>query len=238
MITRERTFTAGEKGKKGGMRKRILLLLFIVAAMVAIRFAGLNQYMEQEALRRWIQGYGVLAPVIYILVYTVAPSLLLPGLPITIVGGILFGPFWGVVYTLPSATLGACLAFLIARYIARGWVEKKLKGPRWQRLDKAVEENGWKIVAFTRLIPLFPFNLLNYAFGLTKVKFSHYAITTFICMAPACVAYIVFSSSLLDVIKGKISPTFLIGLSLVIVVSLIPFLYRRYKSKKGTPEPL
>jgi len=101
-------------------------------------------------------GYGALDPVIYMLIYIVAPTLFLPGLPITIVGGILFGPFWGVFYTITSSTLGACVAFLISRYIAREWVEEKLKNPRWQRLDQGVERYGWKVVAFTRLIPLFP----------------------------------------------------------------------------------
>lgn len=220
------------------MIKRISFLLLILAAILTVRFTGVTHYLEQETLRQWIMGYGVLAPVIYMLIYTVAPALFLPGLPITIVGGILFGPFWGVFYTITSSTLGACVAFLISRYMAREWVEEKMKNPRWQRLDQGMERHGWKVVAFTRLIPLFPFNLLNYAFGLTKIKFFHYAITSFICMLPACIAYIVFSSSLLDVIKGEISPTFIAGLGLVILVSLIPLFYRRYKTKKGMTDPL
>jgi len=95
-----------------------------------------------------------------------------------------------------------------------------------------VEQHGWKAVAFTRLIPLFPFNLLNYAFGLTNVKFMHYAVTSFICMLPACIALIVFSSSLLEVIKGNVTPYFLVGIVLIVVVSLIPFIYNRIKTKK------
>jgi uncharacterized membrane protein YdjX (TVP38/TMEM64 family)/Fe-S oxidoreductase len=237
-VTRERTFTGGKENNKGGMLKRILFLAIIIAAIFAIRITGATRYLEQDTLRALIQGYGTLAPLIYMLVYTVAPSLFLPGLPITIAGGILFGPFWGVVYTITSATLGACLAFLISRYVARDWIAGKLKSPRWRRLDQGVEQHGWKIVAFTRLIPLFPFNLLNYAFGLTKINFLHYAITTFICMLPACIAFIVFSSSLLDVIKGKTSPAFLVGLVLIIGVSLIPLFYNRYKSKKGLSDPL
>ena len=237
-VNRERTFKAGEETKKGGVAKRLAFLFAILAVILVVRFTGVTQYLQQETLRQWIQGYGVLAPVIYMLIYTIAPALLLPGLPITIVGGILFGPFWGVIYTITSATLGACFAFLVARYIARDWVEGKLVSPRWRRLDEGVRNHGWKVVAFTRLIPLFPFNLLNYAFGLTKVKFLHYAITTFICMLPACIAFIVFSSSLLDVIRGKISLAFIAGLGLIILVSVIPLFYRRYKSKRGISDPL
>jgi uncharacterized membrane protein YdjX (TVP38/TMEM64 family) len=167
--------------------------------------------------------------VAYILLYTIAPSLFLPGLPITIVGGILFGPLWGVVYTITGATAGACLAFLISRYVARDWIQSRLTGPRWRQLDKNVEKIGWKIVAFTRLVPLFPFNLLNYAFGLTPISFLPYAVTTFICMLPACIAFIVFSSSLLDLLKGNISPGLIIGILLIVAVSLIPFMIRNFK---------
>lgn len=237
-VTRERTFTAGADTKKSSLLKLIIFILFITGAIFTVKLTGATRYLEQETLRTLIQSYGALAPVIYMLVYTVAPSLFLPGLPITIVGGILFGPFWGVVYTITSATLGACVAFLISRYLARGWIEGKLASPKWQRLDKGVEKHGWKVVAFTRLIPLFPFNLLNYAFGLTKIKFFHYAATTFICMLPACIAFIVFSSSLLDIIKGKISPAFLFGLALIALVSFIPVFYRRYKVKKGIEDPV
>jgi uncharacterized membrane protein YdjX (TVP38/TMEM64 family) len=101
-----------------------------------------------------------------------------------------------------------------------------------------VETHGWKVVAFTRLIPLFPFNLLNYAFGLTKIGFWPYAVATFICMLPGCIAFIVFSSSLLDLIRGKISTMFIIGIALIGLVSLIPFFYRRYQKKKGIGDPL
>jgi len=228
-VTRERTFSAEGKPGKGGLLLRLAILALIVGAIVAVRATGATRYLEQEALRNLIQGYGMLAPLLYMLVYTIAPALFLPGLPITIVGGLLFGPFWGVVYTITSSTMGACLAFLVSRYLARDWIERKLRSPRWKCLDEEVEQHGWKVVAFTRVIPLFPFNLLNYAFGLTKVRFIDYALTTFICMLPACIAFIVFSSSLLDVIRGRISLTFVVGLVLVVLVMLVPILYQRRK---------
>ncbi|MCE5333177.1 MAG: VTT domain-containing protein [Desulfobacteraceae bacterium] len=105
------------------------------------------------------------------------------------------------------------MAFLISRYLAGDSIERKMKSPRWRKLDKEVEHYGWKVVVLARLIPLFPFNLLNYAFGLTKVKLLHYAVATFFCMLPACIAFIVFSSSLPDIVRGRIPPTFMIGLS-------------------------
>jgi uncharacterized membrane protein YdjX (TVP38/TMEM64 family) len=113
-----------------------------------------------------------------------------------------------------------------------------LKSPRWRRLDQGVEKHGWKVVAFTRLIPLFPFNLLNYAFGLTRIGFRQYAVATFLCMLPACIAFIVFSSSLLDLVRGKVSLTSVIGFVLVILVSMFPLFYRRYKAKRGEDDPV
>ncbi|MEI8172692.1 MAG: VTT domain-containing protein [Deltaproteobacteria bacterium] len=235
--SRERTYKASE-GKKKGWIRRLAILAVLIAAIVAVRMTGATRYLDQEALRQLIAGYGMLAPLVYMFIYALAPALLLPGLPITIAGGILFGPFWGVIYTITSSTMGACIAFLVSRYVARGWVEGKLRSPRWRRLDEGVEKHGWKVVAFTRLIPLFPFNLLNYAFGMTKIGFWPYAATTFICMLPACIAFIVFSSSLLDLARGKISATLIIGIALIVLVSLIPLFYRRYQKKKGVGDPL
>lgn len=226
--TWERTLNRESANQKGSYL-RIALILILSGAIVLIRATGATRYLEQEALRDLIAGVGLWAPALYILAYTIAPALFLPGLPITLIGGILFGPFWGVVYTIFGATSGACLAFLISRYVARNWIDHKLKSPRWKKLDEGVEHQGWKIVALTRLIPLFPFNLLNYAFGLTRIGFVPYALATFICMLPACIAFIVFSSSLPDLLKGRVSMELLIGLLLIIGVSLVPLLYRGHK---------
>jgi len=112
----------------------------------------------------------------------------MPGLLFTLAGGALFGPLYGTLYNLTGATIGATLAFLTARYIAHEWVAQRA-GNRLRQLVRGVEEEGWRFVAFTRLVPLFPFNLLNYALGLTNIRLSHYIITSFIFMAPSGAAY-------------------------------------------------
>jgi uncharacterized membrane protein YdjX (TVP38/TMEM64 family)/Fe-S oxidoreductase len=231
-VTRERTFIPEQGTVKKRSWKSPIMLVLLIAAVAGVQLSGAAQYLQQDKLQALIASYGVLAPAIYILIYSLAPVLFLPGLPITIVGGIAFGPFWGVVYTITGATIGASLAFLVARYVARDWVSGKLTGPKWEKLDSEVAQHGWKVVAFTRLIPAFPFNLLNYAFGLTKVSFLQYAVTSFVCMLPACIAFIVFSSSLLGLITGKVSPTFLLGIGLIVFVSLIPVVYRKYKGQR------
>ena len=237
-VTRERTFRpdadviAPAPSARSG-KTRLILLLIIMAAIAGLRFSGILENFDAESLRKNVASLGALAPLAFVLLYTVAPALFLPGLPLTIAGGILFGPIWGVVYSIIGATFGASLAFMVSRYVARDWISKKLTGPRWQRLDRSVAKNGWKIVAFTRLVPLFPFNLLNYAFGLTPIRFLPYAVTSFVCMLPACIAFIVFSSSLIDLIKGNISPAFIIGLVLIMLVSLIPIGIRKFNPVKN-----
>jgi len=225
-LTRERNLPGN-----AGVLRPLCFLAALVALIVVVRASGAGQYFEPEKLRALFAGFGLVAPLVYIAFYTVAPALMLPGLPISMAGATVFGPVWGVVYTIIGATLGACLAFLIARYGARGWVERQLVGQRWSKLDRETEQNGWKAVAFTRLIPLFPFNLLNFAFGLTRISFLQYAVATFIFMLPGTIAFVTFSSSLLGLLKGKLSREFFLGILLIAAVSALPKLARWYQGR-------
>ena len=198
------------------------MLLLIVALACITRFTGAVRLLDPETLRQLVAGHEILGPLLFVLLYTVTPTLFLPGLPMTIAAGILFGPVWGVIYAITGATLGASVSFLVARYLARDWVESNLAGAMWKDLDNKVGVQGWKIVALTRLVPLFPFNLLNYAYGVTKIPFLHYVIASFFCMLPACIAFIVFSSSLPQLLKGKFSPSLLIGVVHHAYSNLVP----------------
>lgn len=209
----------------------VILVLLLLSVVLLQRYTHFEKYLDPEILKSWISGFGFWGPVIYILLYSIIPSLLVPGLPITIAGGILFGPIYGTIYTAVGATIGAAVSFLIARYLARELIANLLKKhKKLDVLDKEVEKQGWKIVAFTRLIPLFPYNILNYAFGLTGIRFSHYVLASFIFMLPAIIAFVVFSSSFLDLLTGKVSKEFLIGIILIIIISAIPIIYRKLKS--------
>jgi uncharacterized membrane protein YdjX (TVP38/TMEM64 family) len=126
-----------------------------------------------------------------------------------------------VIYAITGATIGATASFLIARYLVRDWVARRIAGTRMAALYERAEREGWKLVAVTRLIPLFPFNLLNYAFGITAIPLWHYVVTSLVCMLPACVAYVVFGSSLPDVLAGRISPKFIIGIGLIVLLNLV-----------------
>ncbi|MFZ5452075.1 MAG: TVP38/TMEM64 family protein [Thermodesulfobacteriota bacterium] len=213
--------------------KPLLFFLLMVGAIVVVRLFNLHQFLEKEWLRQFVAGYGVWGPIIYLIIWTVAPPLFLPGLPITLAGGVLFGPFWGVVYVIFGATAGATVAFLVARYLARDWVASKLQGARLMALDEKVAQEGWEIVAFTRLVPIFPFFLINYAFGLTRINLMPYVLATFFGMIPVTVAYVYFSANVLDLFQGKLSKELLIGVLLLGLVSSIPFIYKRIKARRG-----
>jgi uncharacterized membrane protein YdjX (TVP38/TMEM64 family) len=218
---------------KASPLKPLIFILLLAAVIITVRVFHLDQYLEKERLRQFVAGYGVWGPVIYLIIWTLAPPLFLPGLPITLAGGVLFGPFWGVVYTIFGATAGATLAFLVARYLAGDWVAAKLQGTKLASLDDKVAKEGWEIVAFTRLIPIFPFFLLNYAFGLTRIPLTHYVLATFFGMLPVTAAYVYFSANVLDLLQGKFSKELLIGVLLLALVSSIPFIYKKIKARKG-----
>jgi uncharacterized membrane protein YdjX (TVP38/TMEM64 family) len=212
----------------------LVFLLLLVGIILMVRYFHLDQYLEKERLREIIAAYGWWGPIIYMLLWLAGPPLFLPGLPIGLAGGVLFGPFWGVVYTILAATAGATLAFLVARYLARDWVAAKFSGTRLAALDEKVGQHGWKIVAFTRLIPVFPFNLLNYAFGLTRISLSAYVIATFVFMLPMTIAIIYLSANLLDLLQGKITWEVVLGIILVVLVGLIPVFYKKLKARRTT----
>jgi len=160
-----------------------LALLTAIAAAIAWR-----EHFDANALQAWVEGAGAAGPLLFIAVYALATVLFLPGSVITLAGGALFGPLWGTLWNLSGATLGAALAFLIARYLGADWVARRA-GPRLSRLNEGVAAEGWRFVAFVRLVPLFPFNLLNYALGLTRVPFGAYVLASWLFMLPGAFAY-------------------------------------------------
>jgi len=166
--------------------RRILVLCILCAGIAAA--VVWRDKLSIETLTTWVAQAGWIAPLAFIAGYAIATVFFLPGLVFTLAGGALFGPVYGTLYNLSGATLGATLAFLLARYLAHDWVAQRTGG-RLQQLVAGVEREGWRFVAFVRLVPLFPFNLLNYALGLTRIRLSHYIITSFIFMAPAGAAY-------------------------------------------------
>lgn len=172
------------------MKRTSLLRVLLFAALagaIALAVAYRDQ-IDVATLEVWITDTGALGPVVFMLVYVIGTVLFLPGSVLTLAGGALFGPVAGTFYNLTGATLGAALAFIIARYLASDWVARKAGGRMKQLLD-GVDAEGWKFVAFVRLVPLFPFNLLNYALGLTRIRLLHYILASYLFMLPGALAY-------------------------------------------------
>jgi len=170
------------------------------------------------------------------LLYAVGPTFLVPGLPLDLAAGILFGPVWGTVYSLVGATVGATIAFLGARTVGREWTEEKLSGPL-KKLKEGVDKGGWEFVAFVRLVPIIPFNLLNYALGLTRIRLVPYMLASFVFMAPATVVYVYAGWAGGEAIacEGTLSQTLvrvLIALSALGMLAVLPQLAVRFAKRR------
>ncbi|HYK65074.1 MAG TPA: TVP38/TMEM64 family protein [Patescibacteria group bacterium] len=176
------------------IRPKILLIVVVaIAILYGAHRIGAGPWLA-DALD-WIRGLGALAPVAFVAIYIVACVAFIPGSILTIGGGVIFGVVRGSIYVSIAATLGATAAFLVGRYLARDWVSEKLQGnAKFNAIDQAVGREGWKIVFLTRLSPVFPFNLINYAYGLTRVTLRDYFFASWLGMIPATVLYVYIGS--------------------------------------------
>jgi len=211
----------GTKQIKSGLLLRLSLALLLAAAMALAFFY--RDRLNIAALDSLIKNAGFIGPVLFMSVFALATILFLPGSILTLAGGALFGPVWGTFYNLTGATLGATLAFLAARYLASDWVSRRAGG-RLKQLIDGVENEGWRFVAFTRLVPLFPFFLLNYALGLTRLRLSHYIISTYVFMLPGAFAYTYLGYAGREALAGGegMIQKGLLALALLAVVAFLP----------------
>ena len=202
-------------------------------ALAAVLIASVTLaggYIDGAALRQALLGAGTAAPVLFVLGYAVGTVAFLPGSLFALAAGALFGPIAGAVYSLVGATAGATGAFLIARFVAADWVSRKAAG-RLQQLVRGVEDEGWRFVALMRLVPLVPFNLLNYVLGLTRIPDLQYVVTSFICMAPGAFAYTYLGFAGREAASGSEHAVQQgsIGLALLAAVIFLPRLVMRFR---------
>ncbi len=216
--------------------KCIAACVTIVLIYFILRHYGITEYINLKnvhKIKTWVSGFGIIAPLVYICFYIIATLFFLPGLPVTVLSGVAFGPVLGVVYAWIGSVTGVSLAFLTARYVARDLVENWIsENAQFKKIDEKVEQEGWRILMFTRLVPLFPFNLQNYAYGLTKIRFTTYVLVSSIFMLPGTIAYVQIGGALVGG-EGNLRKT-LIYLSLagilILLVSLIPRLFGKTKT--------
>jgi uncharacterized membrane protein YdjX (TVP38/TMEM64 family) len=230
---------------KGPIRA-VILAAAILAVVAAVFLLPTKGYVVGALT--WFETLGPWGPVLLSLFYVVATVLFLPGSIITLGAGVLFGVWKGFLAAWAGANLGAFAAFLLGRTLARDWVDRKASAhPRFSAIESAVSREGFKIVLLLRLSPVFPFNLLNYALGLTRVPFWKYAVATLIGMVPGGLMYVYIGSaagSLAAVAAGDVEGGFAaqllkwIGLGVTVVVTLfVTRLARKsLKAMEGGPE--
>ena len=209
----------------------------LVGTVVAIIIVGITirDQISREAIAAWLSGLGPWAGLGFVAAYALGTVAFLPGLVFTISGGALFGPVWGTFYSLIGATAGATLAFVAARHGLGPAVERR-SGARLNRLQAGIDREGWRFVALMRLVPLVPFNLLNYMLGLTRIGLRVYMLTSMVAMAPGALAYVWIGHAGRQALTGggNVVQALLIAVALVASLAFLPRLIRSLRG--GLPD--
>jgi uncharacterized membrane protein YdjX (TVP38/TMEM64 family) len=212
------------------MKAHLVRVFVFVCLVVAVALTWLNRdHLTADAIKIWVGHGGAWGPAVFIGIYMIAPALFLPGSVLTLAGGALFGPFPGALLSLTGATMGATIAFLLARYLAAEWVERRMSG-RLQDIKEGVEREGWRFVAFVR-----------YALGLTRLSVHTFACTSFITMAPGALAYAYLGDASREAVSGgpNLVGKGLLALAFLAAVALLPSLIRRWRQlEKVSPQQL
>jgi uncharacterized membrane protein YdjX (TVP38/TMEM64 family) len=205
----------------------LAIALFCIIATVAgiYLLGGINQ----QELQLWLQKMGVWAPIIYIFIYSIATILILPSTPLNLSGGAIFGSIWGTIWTSIAAVLAAVLSFWFSRTIGRKLVEQKLAG-KWQSLDREMEQGGFFYMFAIRLLPLIPYGMVNFAAGLTSIKFRDYFFGTLLGTVPGILPFVMMGAGLTALKqKGDVLPI-LVALALIGMLVGTATWYRRRTS--------
>ncbi len=194
---------------------QVIGLILLVGAVILVRESNLGTFFQTEKLKALVVSFDMYAPLLYIGFYAVASVLFIPGSPITLAGGALFGPLYGTLYTIIGATLGATGGFILSRFIGGTFFSQKTGDvtSKLQSYNEKIKEHGFVTVLFLRFVPLFPFNGLNFGLGLTKVSFKDYFFGTFFGIIPGTFAYVYFGDSL-----ASLNPVKIVGAIVFILI--------------------
>ncbi len=227
-------------GVEGGsdlrQEARWLLLIALMSIALGLVWDALFGWLfplEPEGIREWLRGWGAWAPLIYIALLTAAVVISpLPSVPLDIAAGLAFGLAWGTVYTLVGAELGAIIAFALARRLGRPWVSRRLPAATLARIDRFIEQRGVAAILLMRLLPVFNFDWVSYAAGLTAIAFPAFAIATLIGMIPPVVAIVAVGATLPD--RPAVAGLIFAGLVLAALFPLLaPWLIPGFRHRRG-----
>jgi uncharacterized membrane protein YdjX (TVP38/TMEM64 family) len=235
MESQNNSLSFGSRGLARQNSSKVIIGAMMVTLILVAFFLRRTGYISPEAIFDFLEKHRTIAPVLFIILYSIMPSLFLPTLPLMIGSGFLWGPFWGLVFSIVGSTSGASLAFLISRYIGKDYFANRLDFPAWGWITKQVDKYGWQTVAFTRINPIFPATILNYLFGVTSIPFLEYLWATFVFMLPPSIAFVAFGSSIREfVLLGNIKG---ITIGILIAASAIFILFALNRLlKKVLPE--
>lgn len=217
-----------------------IVIGLIIATGIILAIVNRNS-INPENIRSSVQQLGFLAPLIFMGLFAITAILAIPATVMVITGGLLFGPWLGTFYNVSGATLGAVLAFVISRYLASAWASRMIEqkaGDRMKRVIAGVENEGWRFVAFTRLVPIIPYFVLNYVMGLTRIPLAHYALATYIALIPSIFAFTYLADAGRQAVNqgegfaGKI----ILGIAMVGLIAAIPAWLRIRRQRRERVE--
>ncbi len=219
------------------MVKLAALVGLLLAGFLVARFATAGDVLSAELIASLVDSKW--APVLFVVLYVGATALAMPGAILTLAGGAVFGPLWGTVLTMVGANLGATAAFFIARSLGRDGVER-IAGARLKAFDNAVCDYGLKCLLMLRLIPLVPFNALNFGYGLTALPWPTYAIGTALGILPGTIVYTMFADAILagsqEASRAAFLKVMIFG-GLLVMIMLLPAIKRRLTRASGAADP-
>ena len=214
------------------MIKALIFVLFIITAIIVVRYTPLREYLTAQALGNFLRQAGIWAPVVYIVIYAAGVCLFIPGTLLTGLGAAIFGPYWGFLYVWIGAMIGAACAFIIGRTLGREFAAG-LIGDRLKKYDDAIERNGFATVLYLRLV-YFPFTPMNFGMGLTKVRFMDYVWGTGLGIIVGTFIFTFFIGTVKEVIASGnyadlISFKVFFSIALFIFSFFIPKIIKRLK---------
>ena len=208
----------------------LLTLICIVATGVGVYLLG---GIDQAQLQTWLKQAGIWAPLIYIALYTLGTILILPSTPLNLSGGAIFGAWWGTLWTSVAAVIAAVVAFAFTRTVGRDIVARKFAG-RWEAMDAEMRQGGLFYMFAIRLLPIIPYGLVNFAAGLTSIRFKDYLLGTVLGTVPGILPFVMMGSGLRALKSGDVLPLMgALGLTGLLVGGATWYRRRRQSPQKA-----
>lgn len=211
-------------------KARQALTVILISLIISVFYIGAKSHINLAKFQSFINNLGVMAPIVFVLIYCIAPVLFIPITPLSITAGALFGPLWGTIISVLGANTGASITFLLSRYLLKSWADQK-SSQRVIIIQKKIQEHGWKFVSISRLIPIFPFNLQNYLFGITDINFRTFFFASLLGVIPGAIAYSYLGFLGKNALSGDQDSAIKIFIPVIfiILISMFPYIIKKLR---------